>query len=237
MAAGVAASATAGTQEKPEKQQKAQRQERAAPVAAAFAEDKGRFRVLVDGQPSGTEDFQIARAGSDWIARGTAEISAGGGTAKLSSTLRLRSDGSPVKYEFDMTGLDGKKSAVDVVFNGGTATVETETSGSPAFTQEFFYETPRVVVLDNNLYHHYALLARMFDWKARGAQTFAVLIPQDQTPGSITLEYAGQQTIGGAKLDTLRLKSADLEAYLYVDGNRRLMRLAVPDSKAEVIRE
>jgi hypothetical protein len=208
-----------------------------SPVATAFAEDKGRFRVLVDGQPSGTEEFQIARAGSDWVARGSVDITAGGGTTKLSSILRVRGDGTPVKYEFDMTGTDGKKSAVDVVFNNGTATIETQAAGSPAFTQEFFYEKPRVVVLDNNLYHHYALLVRMFDWKARGAQTFAVLIPQDQLPGSVTVEYIGEQNIGGARLEALRMKSADLEAFLYVDNNRRLMRIAVPDSKAEVVRE
>lgn len=224
-------------QPKKEPAAKKTKQERSAPALAPFAEDKGRFRVLVDGQPVSTEDFQIARAGSDWTARGTVEITSGGGAAKLTSSLRLRGDGTPVKYEFTMTAQDGKRSGVDVVFEGGTARTETQTSGSASFSQDFFYETPRVVVLDNNLYHHYALLARMFDWKSKGAQTFQVLIPQDLTPGSVTLEYLGEQPIGGGKLEALRMKSADLEVFLYVDSNRRLMRLVVPDAKAEVIRE
>ena len=232
----------AGQQEKKEQPKKETaakktKQERAEPAAAPFVEDKGRFRVLVDGQPAGTEDFQISKAGNEWTARSTVEITSSGGAAKLTSHLRLRGDGTPVKYEFNMTGQDGKRSGVDVVFEGSTARTETRSADSAPFSQEFFYETPRVVVLDNNLYHHYALLARMFDWKAKGAQTFQVLIPQDLTPGSVTLEYLGQQAVGGAKLEALRMKSADLEVFLYVDANRRLMRLAVPDAKAEVIRE
>jgi hypothetical protein len=222
-------------QEKPKKERTTQKPKEEPAALAAFAEDKGRFRVVVDGQPAGTEEFQISRVGSEWAARGAVDITAGG--AKLTSHLRLRGDGTPVKYEFELVGQDGKRSSAGVAFEGGTARIETQSSGAPPFTQEFFYETARVVILDNNLYHHYALLVGMFDWKAKGAQTFQVLIPQDLTPGSITLEYLGQQEIGGTKLEALRMRSADLEVFLYVDSNRRLMRLVVPDSKAEVIRE
>ena len=212
---------------------------KAAPAlpTVPFATDKGRFRVVVDGLPVATDEFQISRNGSEWSARGTVDITSETGGTRITSHLRVRNDGTPVKYEVEVTPPDGKRSSVNVVFDGTTARIETQMAGSAAFTQEFYYESPRVVILDNNLYHQYALLARMFDWKAKGAQTFQVLIPQDLTPGSITLEYVGPQTVGGSKLEALRMKSTDLEVFLYADSNHRLMRLAVPGSKAEVIRE
>jgi hypothetical protein len=108
-------------------------------------------------------------------------------------------------------------------------------SGAP-FTQEFQFDSPQVVILDNNLYHHYALLARLFDWNAKGVQTFSVLIPQDLTPGTLTVEWAGPRDLDGIKTELLRVRSSDLEIELYVaDG--KLVRMIVPESKAEIRRE
>lgn len=105
------------------------------------------------------------------------------------------------------------------------------------FVQELSFGTPRVLVLDNNIYHHYAILARLYDWNAKGVQTFSVLIPQDMTPGSITAESAGTQTLDGSALELLRARTPDLELNLYLDANHRLVRLTVPSAKAEVRRE
>jgi len=43
--------------------------------------------------------------------------------------------------------------------------------------------------------------------------------------------------VDGASLETLRVRTADLEIYLYLDASHRLVRLAVPASKALVLRE
>lgn len=205
---------------------------------AAFSEDKGRFRVVVDGQPAGTEDFSITRSGSDWMARGTVEIPAeGGGVSKLSGRLRFAADGSPIQYEYDWSPHGGKKIAANITFQDGTARVESQMEGTQSFVQEFKFDTPRVAILDNNLYHQYAILARLYDWKKKGSQSIPVLIPQDQTPGTISVEWVGPQEVGGIKADVLRVHSADLEIDVYYDSARRVVRLAVPASKAEVLRE
>ncbi|MCU1340929.1 MAG: hypothetical protein JWN92_352, partial [Candidatus Acidoferrum typicum] len=96
---------------------------------------------------------------------------------------------------------------------------------------------PRIAVLDNNLYFQYAVLAQMYDWKAGGKQVFPVLIPQDMTPGSISVESIGPQQVDSAKYETLRVSSPDLEILLYLDAGHRLMRVDVPASKATIQRE
>ncbi|MBI1750171.1 MAG: hypothetical protein HY234_15620 [Acidobacteria bacterium] len=197
--------------------------------------DRGKFRLLYDGQQVGTEEFAVTPSGSDWISRGSVEIKIpGGGTTQVSAELRLAADGRPLNYQWSSQGP--KKVSGAINFVGSSARMELRTEGSQPFTQEFQFDSPQVVILDNNLYHHYGILARLYDWNAKGAQTFAVLIPQDQTPGTVTVEWSGPQEIEGIKAELLRVKSADLEIELYV-SNGRLVRLAVPTSKAEIRRE
>ena len=202
---------------------------------ALFVEEKGHFRILLDGHPAGMEEFQIAQSGKGWVARGSSEVPApSGGNAKVSGRLELTPDGAPVHYEWS-SNLP-KKSSATIQFSGGTAKMELRLEGLPPFPQEFSFESPRVVILDNNLYHHYAILARLFDWKAKGAQTFPVLIPQDGTPGNIVVEYVGGKVVESVKLEMLRVRSTDLELELDCDG-QRLVRIFVPSSKVEILRE
>ena len=105
------------------------------------------------------------------------------------------------------------------------------------FEQENTFASPRIAVIDNNIYSHYAILARLYDWAARGPQSLQVLIPQDLTPGTIKLEAAGTQQVDGTSLELLRATTESLEVDLYLDSSHRLMRLTVPDSKVVVLRE
>ncbi len=210
------------------------------PGASLLAEDKGKFRILLDGQPVGTEEFEISPQGGagaqQWTARGNTDIrTPAGGAVQVTARLELAPDGAPLRYEW--TAQTQKKASATVEFQGLTAKMSLQLEGAQPFVQSFTFSSPRVVILDNNLYHHYALLARLYDWTVRGAQTFPVLIPQEMTPGTITAEAVGPQEVDGAALELLRVRSADLEINLYCDARHRLVRLAVPDSKALVLRE
>jgi hypothetical protein len=211
---------------------------RLGPLRAAansiFAPDKGKFRILVSGQQAGKEEFEIGPGGDNWIAHGTTELQAPQGATRVNGTLELRPDGTPVRYEWSTTGT--KKAGATIVFNGSTASVELRLEGMRPFTQQFTFTSPRVAILDNNLYDQYAVLARLYDWNQKGAQTFSVLVPQEMTPGSITVESLGKQDVGGLKLEELRVKTEDLEIDLFLDG-QRLVRLLSPSANAEVLRE
>jgi hypothetical protein len=64
-----------------------------------------------------------------------------------------------------------------------------------------------------------------------------VLIPQELTPGTISIESAGPQSVAGKSYDALRVVTSDLEVLLYVDSNHRLMRVEVPSAKVSIIRD
>lgn len=220
--------------DKPDK--KAAKTPAAAPAAAAFVEERGRFKVLVDGQPTATEEFQISSAGGEWHARGNADVpGASGGTTRVTGKLDLAADGAPLRYEW--AASTAKKASATIEFHGNTAQMELHLEGAAPFNQDFSFDSPRVVILDNNLYHHYALLARLYDWKAKGPQSFSVFIPQDTTPGVVLVEYVGAKVVEGVQLEMLRVRSADNELELYCDGSSLLKRISVPSSKVEIIRE
>lgn len=201
-----------------------------------LTQDKGKFRDMVNGKQVGSEEFVIRPSGEDWVARGTAEVkSAKGPETHITSLLRLRADGVPLHYEWT-TVTGPKKATASIDFNNGTATIHLQVNGSKTFTQQFFFKNPLVAILDDNLYHQYAILADLYDWSKKGRQTFSVLIPQEMTPGTITVEALEPEDANGKTLERLKVKSQDLEMTLYLDGNR-LVRIAVPSANAEIVRE
>lgn len=204
---------------------------------ASFTSDKGKFRILQQGNEAGTEEFDLEGSGSSWVLQEQTVIRvAGSPEMRTSGELHVSADGSPQRYTWS---ADGTKKASGIVnFEGGTAkTSITVPGGKQPIQQDFKFTSGRVAVLDNNLYDQYAILGRLYDWQAKGKQSFSVFIPQDATPGSIDVESIGPQTVEGAHLEALRVHSTDLEIEIYFDAKFRLMRLEVPAAKVVIVRQ
>ncbi len=227
-------------------------QKKGAASSGVLAQDKGKFTIKLAGQTVGHEEFEIAPSGGGWLAKGTADIKPPEGAAsKVTGSLTLQPDGAPISY--DWTAQTDKTNGAHVLFANGIARITLEMQGArpctaaeiadPHRTQPCFFEqdlsfgTPLIAVLDNNLYHQYAVLARIYDWSKRGEQTFQVLIPQELTPGSVKVLSAGSANADGKTYESLKVSSSDLEILLLLDNAHRLMRLEVPDAKVSVIRE
>jgi hypothetical protein len=214
----------------------AQKKGAAASAAGVFAQDKGRFTIKLDGQTVGREEFEIVPSGGGWLAKGTSEIKPPeGAPSKVTGTLTLQSDGAPISY--DWSSEAEKTNGAHIIFANGIAKISLAVQGARPFEQDLTFNSPLVAVLDNNLYHQYAVLARVYDWSKRGAQTLPVLIPQELTPGTITVESTGSATADGKTYEGLKVATSDLEILLLLDSNHRLMRLEVPAAKVSVIRE
>src|SRR5262249_14671086 len=195
-----------------------------APASGAFTRDRGKLTVQLDGKTVGHEDFEIAANGAGWTAKGTIELKAPDSpAAKVTGTLTLQPDGSPISY--DWTSQAEKTNGAHVLFANGVAKITLQMQGARPFEQDLSFGVPLVTVLDNNLYHQYAVLARIYDWNKKGAQSFPVLIPQELTPGTVSVESTGSVSAGGKSYEGLRVSTADLEVLLFLDSNHRLMRL------------
>lgn len=203
--------------------------------SAALQPDKGKFSLFVDGKSMGTEEFEIAPSGASWLARGTTTLKTEQGDTKVTGNLALQPDGAPISY--DWTAQTDKTNGAHILFANGTAKITLEMQGSRPYEQDLSFGTPLVVVLDNNLYHQYQVLAKIYDWSKGGAQQLPVLIPQELTPGSITLEATGAASAGGKTYEGLKVTTGDLEIVLLLDNKRKLMRLEVPAAKVSVVRE
>lgn len=203
--------------------------------SAALQPDKGKFSLLVDGKSMGQEEFEIAPSGGGWMARGTTTIKTEKGDTKVTGNLTLQADGAPISY--DWTAQTDKTNGAHILFANGVAKITLEMQGSRPYEQDLSFGTPLVVVLDNNLYHQYALLARIYDWSKGGVQQLPVLIPQELTPGSITLEATGSASAGGKSYEGMKVTTGDLEILLLLDNKHKLMRIEVPSAKVSVVRE
>ncbi|HUO35462.1 MAG TPA: hypothetical protein VMU43_10765 [Candidatus Acidoferrum sp.] len=199
-----------------------------------LASDKGKLRILVNGMQAGEEEYDISQGGGGWVAHGSSQLQTAQGTEKVSGTLSLRDDGTPIHYEWNTQGAKRASSTVD--FNGTSVTAELHLEGMRPYTQQFTFNSPRILVLDNNLYHQYDIVARLYNWEKKGPQTFSVLVPQEMTPGSITVDSVGKQDFNGKNCDELVVKTEDLMVNVYVDGPR-LIGIVVPASAVEILRE
>ena len=205
-------------------------------AGSVFAQDKGKLVIKLDGQTVGHEEFEIAPSAGGWLAKGTSEFKPPEGAAsKVTGSLNMQPDGVPVSY--DWTSQTDKSNGAHISFENGVAKITLVVQGARPFEQDLSFNTPLVVVLDNNLYHQYAVLARLYDWSKRGAQSIPVLIPQDLTPGSVTVESTGPATADGKTYEGLKVTTPDVEIHVLLDANHRLMRLEVPAAKVSVVRE
>jgi hypothetical protein len=214
----------------------AQKKGSASAPAAVFVQDKGKFNIQLDGHTVGHEEFEIAPSGAGWTAHGTTDIKAPDSPdTRVTGMLTLQPDGAPISYEW--TSQAEKTNGARILFANGVAKITLQMEGARPFEQDMSFGSPLIAVLDNNLYYQYAVLARIYDWSKGGTQNLPVLIPQELTPGTITIESEGSQKADGKSYDALRVETSDLEVLLYVDSNHRLMRLEVPTAKVTIIRD
>jgi hypothetical protein len=214
----------------------AQKKNSTVPAGSVFAQDKGKLTIKLDGQTVGHEEFEITPSAGGWLAKGNADIKpAQSAASKISGSLALQADGAPISYE--LTSQADKTNGANIIFTDGVAKMTLQMQGAHPYDQTFTFGTPIIAVLDNNLYHQYAVLARLYDWSKRGPQTFPVFIPQELMPGTITAESTGAATVDGKSYEGFRVTTTDLEVDLYLDANHRLMRLEVPSAKVSVVRD
>jgi hypothetical protein len=204
--------------------------------------EQGIFKILFSGEVIGQERYQIVRDGDSFKASGETHLTVDRGSEKVTFSIRpllqLSRAFEPLVYQI-VQESGGNKMKARVNFKTGMSQAIYET-GKEADTREIQLRKD-VLVLDDNVFHHYVILTRRFDYSKGGIQEFSAFVPQQFMAGSISVEDKGleQVTLGDKKvsLQHLLVDTGDLQVSLWVNENHELQKISVPKSNVDVIRE
>lgn len=185
-------------------------------VVAPVVPESAKFTIRQNGRTIGTEEFSIRPNGKGFTAEGRTKLD--GESTVLVSRMELDENMIPVSYEY--TRGNG---SIRVEIGNPTSELTISNAGQDSSTD--FRFPPGASIVDNNFFHHYLLLLYRFKGTE---QSVPVFVPQDIQVGLARIRPTGPSTC------TLELGDVKLEATL--DGNGRLMRLTVPESKVVVER-
>ena len=205
-------------------------------------DDEGVFEIFLAGRRVGSESFKIHTSSGKVEARAevTLHVERNGKTVEVQSFPELVLDPQlhPLTYAWNQKGSQSSRLAVD--FRGRIAKVRYTTINGNEDNREF--ELPSdVVILDDNVVHHFQLLAALYQAMGGGKQTFHVFVPQEALPSLLAVEDLGDSTgtpAGvNAHLRHLRITTDVTQIDLWVDDQQHIERVSVPSAQLEAIRK
>ena len=204
--------------------------------------EQGTFKILFGGNVIGQERFQIVGEGSNFKATAEVNLTVDRGSQKASfhirSLLQFTKSFEPLYYQIQQESAANIMKA-RVNFKPGRSQAIYET-GKETDAREIELKKD-VLVLDDNVFHHYIILARRFDFSRGGIQEFTAFVPQQFMAGSISVEDKGfeQVTLGDRQvsLQHLLVDTGELQMSLWLNERHELQKISVPKSNVDVVRE
>jgi len=205
-------------------------------------DDGGVFVISLAGRPVGSEHFTIHSSLGRVEARGETRLDMEQNGKALSvqsfPDFVLDSQLHPLTYTWNQKGPQSSRLEVD--FRGALAKARYTTISGSEDDRDFALP-PDVMVLDDNVIHHYELIIARFLAMGGGKQTFHVFVPQEALPSVLTMEdMRGAPGAGGAAAANLRhlLITTDVTHIdLWVDEQQHLERVAVLTAQLEATRK
>ncbi len=191
--------------------------------------DRGTFRLFVDGEEAGAEEFTIQRIGTGdaqvTLARGTVTMNDG---RTLVTVLRLESPAMVLnEYAAEVTGTDTR--AVRVVRRGDR--LRTRTVAPWGEEMREYRARATTVLFDEGVAHHYFLLGRFLDGSGETVRLHA-FAPLSEREGTAAGLSVGSETIviDGERVEATRIGfgSGRGAGTAWFDGSGRLVRVSLP---------
>jgi hypothetical protein len=217
-------------------------QSKPASVTTFEGGEQGSFKIFFSGEVIGFEKYQIAPEGGNFKAVADVRLVLERGSEKVAFNLRpvlqFSKEFEPRAYQIiQESGANRMKARIS--FRPGKSEAVFET-GKEADTREIELKKD-VVILDDNVFHHYLLLVRRYDFSKGGVQEFSAFVPQQFTSGGISVEDKGfeQVSIGGktSSLQHLLVDTGELQISLWLTESHQLQKISVPKSNVDVLRE
>jgi hypothetical protein len=204
--------------------------------------ESGTFRIYFGGAEIGQEKFQIIESGASVKASAETRLTIQRDNESVSFLVRpvleFNRFFEPASYEIGQESGPNKTRA-RVTFKGPMSEAVYD-SGKESDTRQIDLRKD-VVVLDDNVFHQYIILAKRYDFSKGGIQEFSAFVPQQFIAGGVSVTDKGLEAVQvlsqSLKLQHLLVDTGELQISLWLDEKHNLRRLAVPKSGVEVVRE
>jgi hypothetical protein len=205
-------------------------------------DDHGVFEIFLAGRPIGSETFKIRSSPANVEAEAEIrlQVEQHGKRLVVQSSTHLTLDPQlcPITYSWNQKGQSS--SGLQVDFSARPARVRYLTVSGATDDREFEFP-PDVMVLDDNVLHHYELIAIRSQELGGGKQTMHVFVPQEALPSTLTVEDLGNAANppGGAaaNLRHLLITTDVTHIDLWIDAQQHIERLSVPQVQLEAVRK
>ncbi len=193
--------------------------------------DEGAFRLSVNGELTGREEFSIRRTGigegAQIVLRGTIERDDPGGNRGV--TTVMSAVGNPPEVQQYQVRVTGPGATEIYVARTGARYMARVVSSEGEQVREF-RAGPGSVLLDREVAHHYFLLSPFLDQGS--AVSLTVLSPQMGRQLRLTLTLLGEEEvqIGGSLYRTrhFRLEGDGDPREVWFDDQGRVLRMELP---------
>lgn len=207
-----------------------------APVAGQLV-DSGVFRLYLNGEEAGTEEFTIHRRGTggaqEVLARGTVTMRDG----RVFTTL-LQVQGPEMILAQYQVRVSGSDTAVISLVRAGDRLTGSIVDPSGERVSEY-RARPETVIFESGVAHHHFVLGAFADAGA-AETTLHTFAPLSERPDStVTLQAAPQVLdIGGAAIETtqVRFGTGENAGAAWFDGSGRLVRVSLPAQSFVAVR-
>jgi len=214
------------------------------PLGAAgqsVAVDENAFRIYLNGEEVGREEFSIRQIGPRQqrrlILNGTVVLELESGNLNLAPVMDVQGETLDVTtYQIKVTGTETTDIFVNVTKNRYLARI---VSASGEQLREF-RAGPGSVLLDDGVVHHHYLLSPFLE--NGPAVSLSVLSPRGGHQNRMTLSLVGQEEIrvGGILVPDARrfhLEGGDSPRDIWFDSQGRILRLEIPSQAYVAERE
>jgi|WetSurMetagenome_2_1015567.scaffolds.fasta_scaffold43349_2 hypothetical protein len=207
----------------------------------ASSREESQFSINIAGKEVGKEKFTILTSAENISSSSILEFQENGKKGhKMRIETQLTTDAQFVPKAYQLkTDTDGQKGSIRGTFAPAEAMFEISGSGAPR--KSGLLVGDHYQILDSNVFHHYAFIARAFDYNGNEkSQSFEVVVPQELDRGVLKVSNAGMEktSLRGKTKNLYHLKadSGQLMLDLWVDEQRILHKIEIPAKKIEIIR-
>jgi len=214
--------------------------------------DSGSFGVFVNGQRVATESFTIQQTSSGSIVKSQLKEEGAGDKASQTSQMQLTPAGELIRYEWQE--LSPGKTQIELVPSEQFLTERITVNPGEKPTEQPFLLPASTVVLDNNFFVHRELLAWRYlaqNCKTEGGKfqcvsgpiSFGVVVPEGRTSMRVSLEPVGTEKVQFRGTErqlprfTLKFEGSEWALWLDDQDHFKLIKIAIPGEKTEVVRD